>query len=49
MLKYTGKILCVIGLIFLWGCQTKHAPRPNQELAALRAMPAPTAQSLINP
>lgn len=49
MLKYTGKILCVIGLIFLWGCQTKHTARPTQELAALRAMPAPTEQSLINP
>ena len=32
--------------VCLWGCQ---ADRPNQELAELRAQPAPAWQSLMNP
>ena len=41
------RLVCFAAVsVFLWGCQ---AVRPNQELAELRAQPAPAEQSLINP
>ncbi|QEY25204.1 M23 family metallopeptidase [Neisseria zalophi] len=39
-----GAVLAVVA-----GCQTQNYSRPGSDLAALRAQPAPTAGSLINP
>ena len=50
MLKMPTKPLLISAVMILFaGCTTKQLPRPNAEIAELRAKEPPTAQSLPNP
>ena len=45
----TKKLLISAAMILFAGCTTKQLPRPNAEIAELRAKEPPAAQSLPNP
>ena len=50
MLKMPTKTLLISAAMILFaGCTTKQLPRPNAEIAELRAKEPPAAQSLPNP
>jgi len=50
MLKMPTKTLLISAAMILFaGCTTKQLPRPNAEIAELRAKEPPVAQSLPNP
>ena len=50
MLKMPTKTLLISAAVILFaGCTTKQLPRPNAEIAELRAKEPPAAQSLPNP
>ncbi|MGY5237417.1 MULTISPECIES: M23 family metallopeptidase [unclassified Neisseria] len=50
MLKMPTKTLLISAVMILFaGCTTKQLPRPNAEIAELRAKEPPAAQSLPNP
>ena len=50
MLKMPTKTLFISAVMILFaGCTTKQLPRPNAEIAELRAKEPPAAQSLPNP
>ena len=52
MLKMPTKTLLILisaAMILFAGCTTKQLPRPNAEIAELRAKEPPAAQSLPNP
>ena len=50
MLKMPTKTLFISAVMILFaGCTTKQLPRPNAEIAELRAKEPPVAQSLPNP